>query len=52
MERRNFLGIAALLGLSPMLPRNVFTEEQGVPGIVKEETLDGEKFDFLGTRAC
>lgn len=46
MERRNFLGIAALLGLSPMLPRNVFTEEQGAPGIVKAETLDGEKFEF------
>ena len=46
MERRNFLGIAALLGLSPMLPRNVFTEEQGAPGIVKAETRDGEKFEF------
>ncbi len=46
MERRNFLGIAALLGLSPMLPRNVFTEEQGAPGIVKAKTFDGEEVEF------
>ena len=46
MERRNFLGIAALLGLSPMLPRNVFTEEQGAPGIVKAQLADGTEFEF------
>lgn len=46
MERRNFLGLASLLGLAPILPWNVFTEEQGAPVIVKAETLDGEKFEF------
>lgn len=47
MERRNFLGIAALLGLAPMLSKNVFTEEQGAPGIVKAKTLDGEEYEFV-----
>lgn len=46
MERRNFLGLASLLGLAPMLPRNVFTEEEGAPGIVKAQLQDGTKFEF------
>lgn len=46
MERRNFLGLAALLGLAPMLPRNVFTEEEGAPGIVKAQLQDGTEFEF------
>ena len=28
MERRNFLGIAGLLGLTPIMIKNIFTEEQ------------------------
>ena len=46
MERRNFLGLATLLGLAPMLPRNVFTEEEGAPGIVKAQLQDGTEFEF------
>lgn len=46
MERRNFLGLASLLGLAPILPWNVFTEEQGTPGIVQAKTFDGEEVEF------
>lgn len=46
MERRNFLGLASLLGLAPILPWNVFTEEQGAPGIVKAQLADGTEFEF------
>lgn len=44
MERRNFLEIIALLGLSPMLPN--LTKEQESPGIVETKTFDGEEVEF------
>ncbi|GEM_PF-2902574 len=46
MERRNFLGLSALLGLIPFVPKNILTEEQGVPGIVKAQLADGTELEF------
>jgi len=46
MECRNFLGLASLLGLTPILPWNVFTKKQGTPKIVKAKTFDNKKIKF------
>lgn len=46
MERRNFLGLATLLGLAPILPRNIFTEEECISEITKVQLQDVTELEF------